>query len=502
MLERAEIKDSHGKDFAFSYMFMIFPPFVMWEEAMVLSTSGVEKEEDFLKKNLEFDSASSLWVKFSAPDYNVTVIAPSAVNYQVYGTGHNNYTLLFADKGGGGKVHLHPRTHDRWVVSINGTVPIHRVHVTRDAHQHNAPTMTVGGHHIWMHGFTKPLEIVDQQDRLHIYLINPDDPTNRTNRVTLTPSDLKLSNENERETLQNEYKHPGGSLNPVQRFQKLEDCNWLDLDPGESGGVDMMIPTHFDGAIQKDQVLPAGLYVEIFRASSFSGLGQVTARIDTGNPEGTFVSSRIKYLMDNSPHTLGHFLENDRRTLQGRIGAGTPLDSMAFKFVGHIQLDAGQHHFIVGSDDGFRLSVNDQELMKYPGLRPFANSSASYTATASGLYGFELLYWENQGGHKLHASMDGYTLNATRLFNEQSAGHTHTVAKLPEDIRPIAGWPDFGYFLYSHGTRTMFYRQPMEGGGDKSDAHLLKLPRQYDKKLDDKKLDTRNFAGMVLPLAA
>ncbi len=267
MLERAEIKDSHGKDFAFTYMFMIFPPFIMWEEAMVLSTSDVEKEEDFLKKNLEFGSASSLWVKFTAPDYNVTVVAPSEVNYQVYGTGHNTFTLLFAERDGGGKVHLYPDADDRWVVGINGTEPLGQVHATFDSHHNNATTLTVGGHQLWMHGFTKNLTIVDQQDRLYIYLIDPDNPTRATNRVTLTPSNLMLTDEEDRETLQDEYKHPGGSLNPVQRFQKLEDCNWLDLDPGESGGVDMMIPIYFDGVIQKDQVLPAGLYGEFYRTT-------------------------------------------------------------------------------------------------------------------------------------------------------------------------------------------------------------------------------------------
>ena len=45
VLERAEIEDAHGKGFAFTYMFMIFPPFIMWEEAMVLSTSDVVHEE-------------------------------------------------------------------------------------------------------------------------------------------------------------------------------------------------------------------------------------------------------------------------------------------------------------------------------------------------------------------------------------------------------------------------------------------------------------------------
>ncbi len=160
-------------------------------------------------------------------------------------------------------------------------------------------------------------------------------------------------------------------------------------------------------------------------------------------------------------------------------GSGWTLHGATLKFAGHIQLEAGQHSIVVEYNEGFRLRINEQLVGEHAGIGE-GTLTRHYEAPASGLYPFELIYWEDRGPERLHITMDGYTLNATRLFNDERAGHTNAVARLPEDIRPIAGWPDFGYFLYSHGTKTMFYRQPLEDGGDKSDANLLKLPRQYD----------------------
>ena len=283
-----------------------------------------------------------------------------------------------------------------------------------------------------------------------------------------------------------EYKHPGHTLNKVERFQKLDGCDWLGLATHHEGGTPLGIPPYFDGVIQKDQIYPAGLYGEVFRTLGWAplpSLDSAIALMGRGYSDATFIASSLNYPQGGNTlaFTLGDFLAGDVATLQGGFNQRASVYGMAFRFTGLIQLEAGRHHVEVESDEGFRLHINQQLVGQYAGLRSKSVSSLQYVAPASGLYPIELIYWENAGPKSLHVTMDGYTLNSSRLFNEHRAGETKNSTRLPTDVHPIAGWPEYGYWLFSSLTRWLFYRQPLasDTGSNRANAHILKLPRQY-----------------------
>ena len=182
------------------------------------------------------------------------------------------------------------------------------------------------------------------------------------------------------------------------------------------------------------------------------------------------------------------------------------MDLMAYNFSGKVQLEKGFHQFLVGADDGFRLQINKQTVSSTNSTQSIAGFNfdnrdrrsrphppppiqlinANVTIPVAGLYDFELLYWAGIGEQYLQVDLnsqidhrrEGYHLNATRLYNSREPLPPDLQPELPFDTQPVAGWPDFGYFLYSPEYKNFFYRQPFNSIN--YDHTLLKLPGWYD----------------------
>ena len=457
----------------------IIPIPIVVENAMSLNYEdyrGRDNSQAFQDNNFDF-STSPQETDVILPNHNLTIQYTNQSIYKVYGTGSNNYTLIMPDQGG--SLTLYSSGSDQWVIHVRN--------VTNQQLKRGKDNRVNLGINNALYlpdfsKFTKNLTIFNPDDQYQFYLFDP--VANWNGTVLREIDNLSSANHTILETLQEQYRHPGGALNRVQRFHRIGGTDWVDFASDEEGGLDLHIPAYFYGVIQKDEILSAGLFVEVYRTLNWAplpGLNAALNLINQGNRGSNFIASHLDYSVD-SGHRLGSYLGQDSQTLFGRgLNHYASIEGMVFNYTGLIQLEAGAHTFIIGSDEGFRLSLNQRVVASHSANREFTNTSAIYTAPASGLYPIELIHWDNKGVQKLHAVLDGYTLNNTRLFNRQREGITATMPLMPEDTRPIAGWPDCGYMLYSRNTQSMFYRQPFNASTDTSsdDANILKLPRQY-----------------------
>lgn len=130
-------------------------------------------------------------------------------------------------------------------------------------------------------------------------------------------------------------------------------------------------------------------------AALFS-IGDALAVIDAGSATGTFDSTAIDYpngaadVISNST-SLSTFLGVDAASLVGTDA--TSLTRSVFRFTGFLDLAAGDQLFSVGSDDGFRLTIDGVEISAASN-RSFSFSDAT-TDAGTGITAFELIYWEN-----------------------------------------------------------------------------------------------------------
>lgn len=58
---------------------------------------------------------------------------------------------------------------------------------------------------------------------------------------------------------------------------------------------------------------------------------------------------------------------------------------------------AGNFQFIVGSDDGFILTINGKQLCNYPGSRPLGNQTCRNINLTEGQHTFKLSYYQGYG---------------------------------------------------------------------------------------------------------
>lgn len=75
---------------------------------------------------------------------------------------------------------------------------------------------------------------------------------------------------------------------------------------------------------------------------------------------------------------------------------------------------AGTYHFLVGSDDGFRLRINNRTICQFPGSRPLAEQTCAIDL-AEGDHTFKLAYYQGYGNAGLRVE---YRLagNSTRYW--------------------------------------------------------------------------------------
>lgn len=113
----------------------------------------------------------------------------------------------------------------------------------------------------------------------------------------------------------------------------------------------------------------------------------------------------------------------------GIPGINGSSDYFAMEFTGFIRVPQGNVQFGVNSDDGFRLtigdqnqpSINRQQLLVLDGTRGFGNTEGNFSFAQAGLYPFRLTFWEVTGGNsgvEFYAFAPGTTSGSRYLVND------------------------------------------------------------------------------------
>ena len=143
---------------------------------------------------------------------------------------------------------------------------------------------------------------------------------------------------------------------------------------------------------------------------SDSRIGSIDAAlsiIDANAPDATFRSTGIDYPNGeidkvSSKTSIAAFLGVDGATLSAAVGA---VKTTVFRFTGFIELAKGVQTFSLRSDDGFRLTIDDNLIGK-ANLRGFSESKFELDA-GSGVVPFEIVFFENGGVTGIEFEIDG-----------------------------------------------------------------------------------------------
>ena len=116
-------------------------------------------------------------------------------------------------------------------------------------------------------------------------------------------------------------------------------------------------------------------------------------------PTATFQSTAIDYpngatTRTSSSVTLSQFLGTDAASIVGNGNA--QIITSVFRFTGFIDLIPGQQNFNLGSDDGFRLTIDNNVVSQQNGPRAFRFTELD-TDAGEGRVPFELIFYENFG---------------------------------------------------------------------------------------------------------
>lgn len=162
-------------------------------------------------------------------------------------------------------------------------------------------------------------------------------------------------------------------------------------------------------------ILAAILAATPVSAATFSGefwdhdeaitsLADADAVIAAGAPDFTFETAVIDFPGGPAADAL------DSTSLADFLGipaaGGATLSQSVFRFTGFIGLDPGPQNFVVGSDDGFRLTVGGALVAEADVVRSFALTEA-VADPGVGPTPFDLIYFENSGVTGVAFSIDG-----------------------------------------------------------------------------------------------
>ncbi|NRA29151.1 MAG: hypothetical protein HRU11_02735 [Parvularculaceae bacterium] len=145
--------------------------------------------------------------------------------------------------------------------------------------------------------------------------------------------------------------------------------------------------------------------------STLNNVGDALALIGSRASDAQWDVTTIDYAngdainsVSTNGNTLDSFIGVDAPT---RTGSNLPnLQNTAFRFTGMIQIDADDTNWSVGSDDGFRLSINESLIGQFTGTRGF-NTSSGALGLSAGLYTFELIFFERTGQTGVEFMVDG-----------------------------------------------------------------------------------------------
>lgn len=149
---------------------------------------------------------------------------------------------------------------------------------------------------------------------------------------------------------------------------------------------------------------------EFFKLTSPSrNINQAITAIASASPTATFQSNAIDYPnggsnTNSSNTTLAAFLGADAASIVGN-GLAT-IQTSVFRFTGFIDLLAGNQSFAVGSDDGFRLTIDGTQIAQQSRPRSFRTTSRNRNP-GSGVVAVELIYYENYGNTGVEFFIDG-----------------------------------------------------------------------------------------------
>lgn len=151
--------------------------------------------------------------------------------------------------------------------------------------------------------------------------------------------------------------------------------------------------------------------------SGFNNINQAIAFSENNAVTATFESTGIDYPNGgtnnvSSSSTLASFLGADAASIVGNSNA--TVQTSVFRFTGFVDLEPGTQQFIVGSDDGFQLTINDVRISQQSRPRGFANTTRNRNP-GSGIVPFELFFYENFGNTGLEVFIDGQVAEASPI---------------------------------------------------------------------------------------
>lgn len=164
---------------------------------------------------------------------------------------------------------------------------------------------------------------------------------------------------------------------------------------------------------------------EFWDVSSPNGsINQALNAIDGVAPTATFISQSIDYpngptTRQNSDLSLAQFLGTDAASI---VGDGTrEVTTSVFRFTGFVDLMPGQQSFALGSDDGFRLTLNNTVVAEQNRPRAFRFTNLNIDA-GQGRVPFELVFYENFGRTGLEFYIDNTILEPAAVPLPATAG--------------------------------------------------------------------------------
>jgi len=128
-------------------------------------------------------------------------------------------------------------------------------------------------------------------------------------------------------------------------------------------------------------------------------INQALNAIDGVAPTATFNSSLIDYPNGNptnqsSNRSLANFLGTDAASIVG--DATATITTSVFRFTGMVELLPGQQTIALGSDDGYRLRLNNVVVSQQNRPRAFRTTTVD-DDVGTGIVPFELIFYENYG---------------------------------------------------------------------------------------------------------
>ncbi len=141
-------------------------------------------------------------------------------------------------------------------------------------------------------------------------------------------------------------------------------------------------------------------------------IDQALAAIDGVAPTATFFSRSLDYPngaqdQQRSNLSLANFLGSDAGYI---VGDGTrSVTTSVFRFTGFMDLLPGQQNFALGSDDGYRLTIDGTLVSQRNAPRGFGFTTLNFDAGV-GRVPFELIFYENFGRTGVEFFVDGALL--------------------------------------------------------------------------------------------